>query len=424
MTDENLRVLVVAYHFPPMNSAGAQRPGRMAKLLPDFGIDVSVLTHSHSRSDLLSEPGVLRVYDTNGRGAGKLLHYPLRILQRLSRAVGMSTSWHGVWSRAVRRRGDEIVEVSKPDVVLATYPPIETLEIGLHLSRKIDVPLVADFRDGLLFEPVEPQMLRSKNTRARYRSIEQQIARRAAAIITVSDPISDYFRRQYNCAAVRTIPNGFDPDATWIEPGDKELDRTKFNLVYTGRLGFSEKGRQASAFIEGVTRAVERSQEVNDQLRIHFVGDFSASEKSALSALIARGTVRIHAFVDRPRALGFQRCATMLLLVATSGKTSVATSKLFEYLTAGPPILGVTRKTAAERVLLETRAGFVVDPNDPHAIETLLTRLVLEPELRNSLKRNEGEIATYSSPNQMRVLADLLREVVTARTPAKLAGSR
>jgi glycosyltransferase involved in cell wall biosynthesis len=401
-----------------MNSSGVQRPLAMQKLLPRFGVDVSVLTHTYSRSDLLSEPNVLRVYDTNSNGAGKLVHYPLRILQRGARALGRSTSWHGAWARGVKRRADSIFEITKPDVVVSTYPPVETLDLGLHLSKKYNVPLVADFRDGLLFEPVEEEMLRSTRTRARYKEIEQDIARHSAGILTVSDPITDYFRSQYKHSAVLTLPNGFDPDEQWVEPGSDELDRSRFNLVYTGRLSLSEKGRQASVFTEAVTRVVNDSPAVADKLRIHLVGEFSAEEKAEWSELIDAGVVRLHGLVNRPRALGFQRAATMLLLVASSGKTSVATGKLFEYLNAGRPILGVTRNTAAERIILETRAGVVVDPADGEAIYGMLGRLVLEPSSMGSIDPSDDEIQKYSRHRQMAVLASFLKNLAAAAVAA------
>jgi glycosyltransferase involved in cell wall biosynthesis len=417
MPPRNLRLLLIAYHFPPMNSAGVQRPLQMWKLLPRFGVDVTVLTHSYSRSDL-REPGVLRVYDTNSSGMGKLIHYPVRVLQRLSRALGGSTSWHGLWTRGVKRRADWIFKIAQPDVVLSTYPPLETLDLGLYLSEKYAIPLVADFRDGLLFEPIEAQMLRSRSTRTRYREAEQRVASHAAGIITVSDPISDYFRSEYRHQSTVTIPNGFDPDEPWVEPGAGELDRSKFNMVYTGRLGLSEKGRHAPAFIEGLTRVVWAVTEVADKLRIHFVGELSASEAEALSELVGLGIVRVHGLVDRKRALGFQRAATMLLLFTALGKTSVATSKLFEYLNSGRPILGVTRNTAAEKIILKTQAGLVADPADADAIAGMLQRLVLDPHVIGSIKRCDSEIQKYSRPNQMQVLASFLKNLAPAPSAA------
>ena len=153
---------------------------------------------------------------------------------------------------------------------------------------------------------------------------------------------------------------------------------------------------------------------IADKLRLHLVGEFSAEEKRQLDELISRGIVRMHGLVDRPRALGFQRAATLLLLVATTGKTSVATSKLFEYLNAGKPILGVTRNTAAEKIILETQTGFVVDPADAEAIYSTLRRLVLEPGFIGSIKPRAEAIERYSRPRQMEALSAYLRELVPA----------
>jgi glycosyltransferase involved in cell wall biosynthesis len=419
MAAGHLRLLVIAYHFPPQNSAGAQRPMQMRKLLPRFGVDVTVVTHSYDRTALAAEPGVVRVFDSNSTGFGKLLHYPLRIGQRLSRALGGSNSWHGVWARGVMRRSEAIMRLARPDVVLGTYPPIETLDLALHFSEKYGVPLVADFRDGLLFEPVEPTMLRSVSTRARYRDIEHRIGRQAAGVITVSDPISDYFRLEYGHQATLTIPNGFDPDEPWIAPEAGELDRSKVNLVYTGRLGLSEQGREASGFIGAVQRLIVERPELAASLRVHFVGELSPSEVASLASLQARGIVCIHGLVPRAKSLGFQRAATMLLFFAPAGKASVATSKLFEYLNAGRPIFGVTRGTAAEKIIRETRTGVLVDPGDGDAIHEVLRRCVLEPGFLSQLSGRADEIATYSRVQQMKQLATFLKSLALA--PARSA---
>jgi glycosyltransferase involved in cell wall biosynthesis len=111
--------------------------------------------------------------------------------------------------------------------------------------------------------------------------------------------------------------------------------------------------------------------------------------------------------------LGFQRAATMLLLIAVTAKTSVATGKLFEYLNAGRPILGVTRKTAAESIILQTQSGYVVDPADPDAIGEILKRLVLDPALLRSIVPCRDEIENYSRPRQMERLAAFLKGVAS-----------
>jgi glycosyltransferase involved in cell wall biosynthesis len=416
MAPRNLRLLVVAYHFPPVNSSGAQRPVQMLRYLPRFGVDVSVLTRGYERTGLASEVNVVRIYDTNSRGRHKALHYPLRVLQRTARTLGAATSWHGVWAWGVKRNAAALLRHTRPDVILSSYPPIETLEIGLFLSRQAGVSLVADFRDGLLFEPIEQEMLRSTRTRARYRDVEERIARDAAGILTVSDPISDYFRTKYGHRAVMTLPNGFDPEERWIDPTPGELDPHKFNIVYTGRLEMSEKGRRASSFLAAVEQLVADSPLIGERLRVHLLGEFSGAELASLSPLVERGIVRVHGFVDRERSLGFQRAANLLLLVASSGKASVVTGKLFEYLASGRPILGVTRGTAAERIILETGAGYVVDPADSTAIRVTLERAVADPDFLGSLRRRDEEIEKYSRPRQMEVLASFLREVVDAST--------
>src|SRR5205823_5459560 len=127
-----------------------------------------------------------------------------------------------------------------------------------------------------------------------------------------------------------------------------------------------------------LTRLAKEDRSVVDMLRIHFVGDLSGQELRAATPLIELGMVKVHGLLPRPRAIGFQRAATMLLLVTAAGRTSMATGKLFEYLRAGRPVLGLTHTTVAEKIILAAGVGFVVDPNDADGIRTLLRRLVLE----------------------------------------------
>ena len=96
---------------------------------------------------------------------------------------------------------------------------------------------------------------------------------------------------------------------------------------------------------------------------------------------VAPARIVVAGTLDRPEALGLQRAADALLLVASSRRTQLLNFKLFEYLAAGPPILALAAGTEAGRVAAEA-GGEAVPADDVDAIVRALRRLVageLEP---------------------------------------------
>jgi hypothetical protein len=65
-----------------------------------------------------------------------------------------------------------------------------------------------------------------------------------------------------------------------------------------------------------------------------------------------------------------------LVIAGGASEHSVATGKLFEYLTAGPPILVVGQRSEAARIVSETGTGIAVPADEPAAIADGLARLV------------------------------------------------
>ncbi|HTU80813.1 MAG TPA: hypothetical protein VMF61_01710, partial [Candidatus Acidoferrales bacterium] len=57
------KVLLIAYHYPPEPAAGARRPGFLARYLPEFGWDATVLTRPlplrSGKRDDVEQPGII-----------------------------------------------------------------------------------------------------------------------------------------------------------------------------------------------------------------------------------------------------------------------------------------------------------------------------------------------------------------------------
>jgi len=410
-----MKILLIAYYYPPLSTGGTVRPAQMARYLPHLGHEVTVLTHTYGPTRL-DIPGEIRVndpsYNKERKGLKKLKWLGLRLFTEMLNRLGIYHSIYSWWKNRVIALGGSIIERVEPEVIIATYPPVETLEIGLALSRKYNIPLVADFRDGLLFEPIETKRMgQYACIREAYARIEKETAMQAAAITAIASPITDYFAETYGVKEPVIISNGFDRGDFEDLPGDIQFDPSCFNLVFTGRFALSDKFNRVDYFFQAVRNLIKEHPDIKEKLRIHLVGEFRKAEYEQLKDLLEAGIILPYGFLARKRALAFQEAADALLIITPPDRRSATSIKIFEYLCSGKPTLALTHETVLADIIDETGAGWIVHPHHIDEISQILFKLIAEPGFYENLKPNPGKIEQYSMNYQMEKLARLLEKI-------------
>jgi glycosyltransferase involved in cell wall biosynthesis len=404
----NKKVLMIAYYYPPINNGGVQRPASFAKYLPSFGYEPIIVTCNmpgvvNDTKHLNAEKCILRFRDRGSDfiSLGAAQSFLYRGARKVLYKVGLLPGYFHWWYKEVSKNVHSIVEEYKPDIVWSTYPPLENLMIGMDITRKYGIPLILDFRDGLVYESLDKQFFYLD---ARLKRIEEQLVSSAAKIVTVTDPITEYFNCHYPGKKAVTISNGFDRDE-WqnlekINLGDK------INFAYTGRLTNSRKGTSIKQLVKAINLL---SEDEKKKICFHMIGEFSNKEIKVMSNEVV---FKIHGFVDRFTALQYQYSADILLLVTASGQRSVATGKLFEYLAAKKPIFALTGNTAAEEIIINTGIGICVDSLIPGRITQELRKIITEFPQVSFYKPVKQKIDSYDRRRLANHLANLMDDVI------------
>jgi glycosyltransferase involved in cell wall biosynthesis len=421
-----MKLLLIAYYYPPVSTGGTIRPVKMGKYLARFGHEVTILTHTYRKNKTeTGNPRVIRIRDTsyNKERIGirnKIQWLVLRLFTEVLNKMGVYHSIYTWWKRKVLKNSDSVIEQVKPDVIIATYPPVETLEIGLYLSKKYNIPLISDFRDGLMFEPIETRRMRQyRCIYEKYAEIEKEAVSHSTAITSIAQPITDYYRETYHPPYAAVISNAFDPEDLEGLPGDIRFDNTDFNIVFTGRFALSDKYNRVDFFFEAVRLLIEKEKDLEKKIKIHLVGEYRKGELLEVKDLIDKGIIVLHGFVERKKSLAFQRAGDLLLIITLPDRRSSTSAKIFEYLYAGKPILALTHKTVLEDIINETGAGWVVHPQQVEAIADLLRKIVTDRNFYNSLKPDAQKIAKYSIKTQAEKLNGLINSVFSVSSVAK-----
>lgn len=387
MGKRHLKILILCYYFPPYNVAGSLRLGMIAKHFKDFGHEVRVICANNTSTDKslknISGPDIHYVdcYQINdfakkiagGRKVaeaitqtdknylsfkGKTLYY----LSRLYRNVTNIPDGQRGFISSATKKADEILNMWNADIIYASALPASVLVAANKISRKHQIPFVAEFRDLWTTNhyysfPPWRRLIDS--------IIENKVLKSAKAFVTVSEPLEEDLKKRFPGTPSKVILNGADMETLNSIRSEKknnaENNPNSFNIVYTGSL---YKGkRDPSILFEAINRIKVNKEDCN--IKVHFYGKDSKLyiEELANKFKISENVV-CHGNVSYTEALKAQISADMLLLLLwiDESETGVFTGKLFEYVAARRPILCVGhRNNVAVKLINERNLGFATD---------------------------------------------------------------
>ncbi len=397
------KVLILTYYWPPSGGPGVQRWLKFVKYLPDLGYEPIIITVDPAKAtypviddSLLSEvPDELKVIRTSTRE-------PYNLYKKLSGRIQvpysgftneMSDGFFSRISRFIRgnlfvpdarigwnpfaiEKAAEIIREHNIEFLITTSPPHSTQLAGLELKKKFpDIRWIADLRDPWTDIFYYNKMLHLPHIKQKDLKLEKSVLRNADAVVTVSDFISRIFSEKpgTDCEGkVHVITNGFDPE-DFIKT-DVKPDPAFFTLAYVGTISDEYL---LSGFINAFERVVEKSEK---KARIIFTGNISNRWKEPLERRLGN-SLSFSGHVDHHEAVKRMQMADMLLLVIPdiAQNEGIITGKLFEYLAASRPVLGIgPLEGDAAKVLEKTATGKMFSYHDHENISAFILQYALK----------------------------------------------
>ncbi|RRR77579.1 MAG: glycosyltransferase [Candidatus Viridilinea halotolerans] len=416
------KVLVVAYHYPPADHAGTRRVTSFARYLPDLGYRPVILTTNARGSQVTdNEHLIFRASELSGLLARPYRAWQLRNLPKQQQANAAAIAadsrvsrrlndWlipdiHITWLPLALRKGLQLLREQPIKLIFSSSPPATSHLVALRLKQLTGLPWVADFRDGWMFEPPNPAPLKHLLRTKVESALEQRVVLGADRIVTVNQVIADDFARRYPEIAhkIVIITNGYDPsDFVALK---RKVKATKLRFVHTGALSLS----RAATSIAGLLTALKQLQvsmpALTNNLELLLVGQLTEIERTIIANAHLGERIRLIGSVSHQEALQWQADADALVLVTVPGTTSVTTSKLFEYLASGRPILALTGRSSAAEIIRELDAGIVVAPDDAAGIQQAIVQLHARWLADDLPTKRDPRVERYSRPRLTAELA-------------------
>ncbi|HTQ04127.1 MAG TPA: glycosyltransferase [Polyangiaceae bacterium] len=388
-----LKVLVVAYAFPPVGGAGVQRMLKLVKYLPEHDVLPSVLTVARPSvpvmdasllAEVPKEVAVLRAptlepsysakdlaWRAHADAPKKFAARPLRAVSRFGRELLVpdpQVLWLPGAARSLLRR----LRGEREDVVLISGPPFSQFLLAPLADRLRHTPYVLDYRDEWTTTSSVYEM--SGSARAAER-LERAILRRASVVTTATEEFRENLLARFDFLdpeRTLAIPNGYDPadfpDVLPSPPSDRCL------LTYTGTVF---RLTSARGFLSGVRLLHEREPVLARRLETRFVGRIVETEADAFEDADALG-VRRFGYLPHAEALRLlaESHVPLCLLADLPGSERIYPAKIFEIMRLGRRALVLTPEGALARLVRRHRLGDVVPPGDAPAVAAALERLL------------------------------------------------
>lgn len=421
------RVLVIAYYWPPSGGSGVQRWVKFVKYLPAEGWQPVVFAPENAdypsldptlESEVPADVEVLRgpiwepyaayrkLTGAKSTQVTEISSGPKTWKQRLS-----------LWIRANLFVPDPRVGWIKPsvkalkknlsehpvDVIVTTGPPHSVHLIGQRLHEDLGIPWIPDFRDPWSKMYYLKHLPMTRGTWRKLLRMEKSVLDSCNTVLACTPLMQEDFQAMTG-TPVAMITNGYDEEDF---SGPAPAPDGFFNLVHTGL--FAADGNPLALWsVLGQMAAADPA--FREQLRLRLVGRVDREILDAIAQEGLSGNVVSLGPCNHADAVREQRAATLLLLPLRNDPQykPILPGKLFEYLAARRPVLGIGQPDGAmARVLASTQAGITAGWEDASSMRAFLEQ-AWQQHLAGGVPATQGDIGRYSRRATAHELAQLL----------------
>ena len=372
-------VLIVSYFFAPSAEVGAKRFSFLAPELKRLGFDVQVIAGKivSDEADDPSLPVISKVcrsspsvsFPLRGRMLGRAGNW---IARKLLAPVGPEIFWNGPAVRAAGSLGLK----TKRGVVVGTIPPYSTAIAAARIARNLEWPLILDYRDPWTAYPSVKRARggwkRAGWSHAVASSLERACVEQSSARVFNTEEMKVFFEEYFPQADPRrnfVIPNGL----RLPKEDPRTAPATSRDIVHAGAI---YGDRSLLPVLRALAAIIQNDPGFSD-VRLVQYGDLLPAERNGHPGGEV-ATPACREIANSARSLWpVLRAGRVLLVVSGREMNYSIPYKLYDYLTAGRPILALAPTgSAVARMFSESRIGAYVDPKEENQLRAALGSLL------------------------------------------------
>ena len=354
------RVAITVYYWPPSGGSGVQRWLFLVHYFAAQGMDVTVFVPKNPRvaqqDDALRQKVHQSITEVKVDGWEPLQHSSNPIGENLGGKRGIVKRlmlWvranffipdaRVYWAKAATQAFLKQHKQNPFDVIITSGPPHSLHLIGLQAKQQSGILWIADFRDPWTGFFQNRSLPLSKKAKQKHQQLEQKVLQQADHIVVTAPSLKADFKAHHRNITVLT--NGYEqrlPTATAATTG----------MVYAGSL----KAQQNPTVLwQTVASLIKSNAAFSEAFSLDVYGKVATSIKAEVKSLGIETHVRFLGYQPKEVVdVQLTNAKALLLLGINMPMTAnVIHGKLFEYMAAQRPVLGIGSKPSDMQVLFD-----------------------------------------------------------------------
>ncbi|MEY2918151.1 MAG: hypothetical protein RIS73_1865 [Bacteroidota bacterium] len=426
-----MRVVICTLYFPPCTFTPANRIFSWAKYLPQFGIYPIIITRQWKADAVIDEFYLEKTVDEavyiekhegyevhflpfKGNYRTRSLTQSKSIFKKI--AVKIFTAAEFIfryWFSAILPYGNlftyafNYVKNNKVDKLLISGKPFMLFKIGYRISKKLNIPWVADYRDGWTTdnypEAIGPL---TKPVHVLNRYFEKKWMATATSFVTVSNHIKKGIQK-YTGIKGEVVYNGFYAENNTAAAAVSNTSSITF--LYSGVL---YNGQDYQTVVTAFKKIIDQYKG-QIEVKLLFLGTSFANPAFANNPVFKNYEKNIVLLerVNYQEALKIHQQADAFIMLTHQGKKGIVSSKIFDYIKFNKPVVLFDNDFDVLEEIV-TNSGLGIIAGNAQQLQTKLQSIVKEKLATGfiDIKPNTEYINSFSRENQTKKLAGLLKE--------------
>jgi glycosyltransferase involved in cell wall biosynthesis len=386
-------ILIINFFHSSVKQAGAIRTQRFARFLPQFGWKPYIITKPFLNEGRITE---VSIRDNTFYVPSVSLNKPFRLEVF-------------IWIPFMVAKAIRLIQKHRVDVVLISCPPFHPALAGILLKKWFNVQLVVDYRDAWSLNPYYQGVDRFHQFILKGdKVLENFLLHHTDLLIVSHQTMKENYLRQFSFLkdSVEVIYNGFDPEN--IE-GKEETLFPKFTILHLGDFYARQKTRDPSLFLASLKNFISQEKIPPEKLEVQFVGEIYEEIGKTILTLGLSSYVSCQERIPYDMAVRYLNKSHLLLLIETR---DVMTTKVFEYLATGKPILALIKEGELKNLIEKySRNSYVFTNPDFNQIITAIMDCYQSYESHH-VEPSESFISNFNRQNQTKQLALCLNKLI------------
>jgi len=424
----NKNILLISYMFPPLGGPRSIRWAYFTNYLSKRGYQIDVLTilplrkhptYNKDNETLIPSgvsvhriyPGITHKFIFDSSVRKKKINEGEIEKKRFNNILGLIKELYESFGQRIFipegaveclpwgiETGYKLIKENNYGLIISSCPPFTDHIIAFFLKKKVNIPWVADYGDPWVFNPV----LNLPGWRKIIdKFLEESMLKAVDRMIVTTEATKESYLKFYpflKHEKISVIPQGCNVEK-FKAVSPKALNN--FRIVYTGR--FYDKVRKPYAFFEAIKRFNK------EDMKVIIAGDILPKYSQYVFENGLSKKVIFLGHKPHLESIALQKGATILLFLGNNSPYQLP-GKIFEYLAAKRPILGVryNENDLGAKYILKHNRGIVVENNPSDIVSGIsqLYRLWEKGELDKSF--NLDELREYSWENSAKKMEEVI----------------